>query len=385
MFLRFSAMPTKIFYLFNKIFIMKYKILIVDDESANLRVLERLLRQQCDVICAESGKDALELLQKHDVSLIISDQRMPGMSGIEFLKKAAQLRPHTVRIILTGYTDVSALVEAINSGVVYKYITKPWVNDDLQLAVTRALKHYEIKKTRHALELQNQRLYKRLKSAQEGFFYLVSEMLDFKDPHKNGHNRRTGSYALAVGKALNFEKPELENLALAAFLHELADFYIPSEYFFDKFTSMNEIPESIRDNFQKGLQLLEKVININEAAEILRYYHENWDGTGFPHNLAGEQIPLSARIVAVVDAYDELIMHHPLNPGLTPHEALARLELQAGKIFDPAIVEVFCRLKKANLNPENFQAEDGTSGEEPQAENRNYVEEPQYSSIPGVQ
>src|SRR5687767_320647 len=122
---------------------MSYKILIVDDEAANLRMLERLFRQEYSVITATSGAEALELLRLHDAALIISDQRMPSMTGIEFLKRSAEMRPHTVRIILTGYTDVNALVEAINSGVVYKYVTKPWVNEDLQLTVKRALQHYE--------------------------------------------------------------------------------------------------------------------------------------------------------------------------------------------------------------------------------------------------
>src|SRR5258708_15438430 len=94
---------------------MKYKILIVDDETANLRMLERLFRQEYEPITAESGEAALEMLNRFDVALIISDQRMPGMPGIEFLKKAAEMRPQTVRIILTGYTDVNDLVEAGNS------------------------------------------------------------------------------------------------------------------------------------------------------------------------------------------------------------------------------------------------------------------------------
>src|SRR5687768_16473800 len=109
---------------------MKYKILVVDDEPVNLRLLERLFRRTHDVISAASGTEALKMLEMHDVALIVSDQRMPGMTGIDFLKQAATLRPRTVRIILTGYTDVNYLVEAINSGVVYKYITKPWVNED---------------------------------------------------------------------------------------------------------------------------------------------------------------------------------------------------------------------------------------------------------------
>src|SRR2546421_10447496 len=103
---------------------MKHKILIVDDELANLRLLERLFQRSHQVVVATSGAEALKMLERHDIALIISDQRMPGMTGIEFLKRAAEIRPKTVRIILTGYTDINDLVAVINSGVVYKYITK---------------------------------------------------------------------------------------------------------------------------------------------------------------------------------------------------------------------------------------------------------------------
>lgn len=146
---------------------MTYKILVVDDEPANLRLLERLFRDNYNVITAESGEDALRLLEQNDVALMITDQRMPGMTGIELVKHAATLRPHLVRIILTGYTDVESLVEAINSGQVYKYVTKPWNNDDLRQTVTRALEHFKTNKARHELEMTNQRLVARLKEIQE--------------------------------------------------------------------------------------------------------------------------------------------------------------------------------------------------------------------------
>ena len=120
---------------------MKYKILFVDDESPNLRLLERLFRDSYELFTAESGARALEILAVHDIAVIISDQRMPEMTGIDFLKKAAEMRPQTVRIMLTGYTDAEALVEAINSGVVYKYLTKPWNNDELRNTLKRALQH----------------------------------------------------------------------------------------------------------------------------------------------------------------------------------------------------------------------------------------------------
>lgn len=141
---------------------MNYKIMIVDDEPANLRTLERLFRPDYQVVTAPSGAEALALLEQHDVALLISDQRMPAMTGTELMLKTVAVRPHMVKILLTGYTDVGALIDAINSGLVYRYLTKPWNNDDLRLTVTRALEHYEMMKSKHLLGMENQRLRARL-------------------------------------------------------------------------------------------------------------------------------------------------------------------------------------------------------------------------------
>jgi putative two-component system response regulator len=327
---------------------MKHKILIVDDEAANLRVLERLLHREHEIICAESGAEALELLRLHDVALIISDQRMPGITGIEFLKHAAEMRQHTVRLILTGYTDINALVEAINSGVVYKYVTKPWVNEDLQQTVKRALQHYETVKAQHELELQNERLHLQLRAAQEGFIKVLSEMLDFKAPDKRGHARRTKSYSVALGKAFNITTPELEHLALAAFLHEVVDFYVPNGFLSAALVLTSEGQEAMKQDFAKGLELLESFPGMTEVVSILSYYHEQWDGSGYPYNLQGEQIPLLTRIIAVADAYDEMTTRHSLKPDLSHAEALRFLKSNMGKRYDPEVVKAFYQLNSTS-------------------------------------
>jgi DNA-binding NtrC family response regulator len=146
---------------------MTYKILIVDDEPVNLRTLSRLLRENYDVITAESGDEALKLLHQHNFALLISDQRMPGMTGIELMKNTVALRPQMVKILLTGYTDVDALIESINCGLVYRYLMKPWNNDDLRLTVSRALEHYEATKSKHLLLMENARLRIRLNQISE--------------------------------------------------------------------------------------------------------------------------------------------------------------------------------------------------------------------------
>src|SRR5918911_5548557 len=160
---------------------MSYKIMIVDDEPANLRLLERLFRSDYTVVSAESGEEALRLLNQHEVALLITDQRMPGMTGIELLKQTVHTRPHMVRIILTGYTDVSALVEAINCGHVYKYVVKPWDNQELRVTVERALEHYETNRSRHELEQANRRLAARLKAMTGAVVRSFSEALEARD------------------------------------------------------------------------------------------------------------------------------------------------------------------------------------------------------------
>lgn len=349
---------------------MKHKILIVDDEAANLRVLGRILRQDTEVLCAESGADALEILRMHDVALIISDQRMPGMTGIEFLKQAAVMRQHTVRLILTGYTDINALVEVINSGVVYKYITKPWVNEDLQQTVKRALQHYETIKARYELGLQNERLQLRLRASQEGFIKVLSDMLDFKNPYKCGHARRTEGFAVAIGKALNFMPAELEQLSIAALLHEVVDFYLPGRFLSETIKSQNQ--EDVKHAFEKGLKLLDNFPEMTEVVTILRYYHEHWDGTGYPYNLKGEQIPLLTRIIAVANAFDEMTARNPAEPGLSYHEGLQYLKSSMAKRFDPDVVKVFCQIipNGQTINPDVYDEAGANLRSEHESENK---------------
>ena len=122
---------------------MRYTVLAVDDEPANLRMLERLFRRDYRVLTATTGQEALEILKREDVSLIITDQRMPGMTGTELLRQSLKANPQTVRIILTGYTDVDSLTEAINTTRVYKFVSKPWDPLALQTIVREALREHE--------------------------------------------------------------------------------------------------------------------------------------------------------------------------------------------------------------------------------------------------
>lgn len=159
---------------------MKHSILCVDDELDNVEALERLFRKKYQVYKATSGEEALKILAEHPVTVIISDQRMPNMTGVEFLTKSTVVRPDAIRILLTGYTDINSVIAAINSGQVYRYVTKPWDSVDLENAIDKAVERFEVgaelKETNAALRAANEEL-KSLDKVKSDFMMLVNHEL----------------------------------------------------------------------------------------------------------------------------------------------------------------------------------------------------------------
>ena len=162
---------------------MKHAILCVDDEIDNVDALERLFRRKYKVFKATSGPEALKIMEKSNVTVIISDQRMPDMTGVEFLAKSLDLQPDTIRILLTGYTDIDSVIDAINSGQIYRYVTKPWDPVDLSNAVDKAVERFELKEEVKEKNRQLQAAFNELKTlddAKSNFMYLVNH--DLKTP-----------------------------------------------------------------------------------------------------------------------------------------------------------------------------------------------------------
>ena len=323
---------------------MTFKILIVDDEAANLRLLERLFRSQFQVISASSGSQALELLSQHDVAIIISDQLMPGMTGIEFLKRTAEISPYTIRIILTGYTDVNALVEAINSRIIYKYVSKPWINEDLQQTVTRGLESYKANKRLHELSLNCDRLSARIQATKNGFLQFITEALNSRNIYAYAHARRTSDYAAAIAHRFNIESEELEQVSLAAFLHEINQLIIPDNCFSADLLCGNE-SQIGKLYTERGVRILASTDDMSQVALAIRHFEEQYDGAGKPEGLQGEQIPFCSRIISVANAYDEMTSSTDSRKGISHDEAIKNLRENAGHKFDPGIVDEFCELK----------------------------------------
>jgi putative nucleotidyltransferase with HDIG domain len=319
--------------------------MIADKEPADLRRLEKLFGSTHHVLYATSGEEALRLLEQHDVALLITDQRLPGMTGTELLEQAAELRPHMVRIILTAHADASALVDAINRGQVYRYATKPWGDEDMRLTVVRALQHYEVTRSRHEADETNKRLARRLQAMTRGVVRAIADTLEAKDRYVYGHARRVSGYASAIGRRMRLGVGALEQLSLAALLHDVGKISTPDSILLKPAALDEEERAVVRLHSERGARLLGAVPEMEEVAAAVRHHHENFDGTGYPEGLAGERIPLASRIIHVADAYDAMTSPRPFRDALDHEQAVRALECGAGSQFDPEVVAAFCGLE----------------------------------------
>lgn len=326
-----------------------HKLLIVDDETANLRLLERLFQSEYQCLTASSGADAIRLLEQHDVAILITDQRMPEITGLELLKRTAQLRPQMVRILLTGYTDVEALVEAINSGLVYMYISKPWNIDDLKLRVGRACEHYQNNKNRQALAGANQRLLLKLSEIKHGVVSALTEMLKTRDKHEYAHALRVRDYSTMIAAKLGLGEEQEEELSLAALLHDLGRIENSRIAVGSQPSALEQVTEA---HARCEAKLLHAIPELANVAEIIRSYQENYDGTGRPRGLKADQIPMPCRILRLADEYDQMILPRSA-PSMTHDEAMRFLTQRSGKQFDPRAIEVLAQLSPEDLDLQN--------------------------------
>lgn len=148
----------------------KIKILYVDDEVHNLQSFKATFRREYSIFIADSGAKGLEIFQNEDIDLILTDQRMPGMTGIEFLVEAQKINPEPIRILITGYSDINAVIDAINRGQVYRYLNKPWVEDELKATINSAFEVFTLRK-------ENKELIEKLERANDQLEFLLRQNL----------------------------------------------------------------------------------------------------------------------------------------------------------------------------------------------------------------
>ena len=313
---------------------MKYNLLFVDAKIENLELLKEAFIKNHAVYMATSGLEALDIVYNNDIDLIICDQDIPDIDGVELLRRTVKNYPEIIRILLTGSVDINKLITAINETKIHRYIRKPFVMEELELIVAKALGIYQ-------LHIDTQELALDLKEMFSGTINAITEALDAKDSFTFGRSKRVTYYILKTGQYLNIADAELSELELAGLLHDIGMIGI-SESLLNKPGNLTyEEYENVKKHVVLGVKILEDIKQLGSVVKIIAAHHERYDGKGYPYGLKGEEIPIGARIIAIADAYDGMASERAYRKGL-PHEiAIEEIKKGSGSQFDPQAVEGF--------------------------------------------
>lgn len=344
-------------------------VLCVDDEPHILSALRRCLRPEgWQVLDAAGGAQALELLTHEPVDLVISDMRMPGMDGAQLLEQVHARWPQTVRLLLTGHADTDAAVAAINRGRIFRYLSKPWDEQELRAAVGQGLKMRALEQETerlHALtQAQNAQLEQRVAERTEALAaanerlnsrYLTSikvfaGLIELRRERLAGHARRVADTARRLALAMGCAEPDAQLIFVAGLLHDIGLIGLPDALLDKPIArySGDEMANYVR-HAVLGEQALMPLDDMREVAILIRAHHERFDGRGGPDKLAGHAIPLGARILAIADAYDDLQQGTLADARMTPAEARTLMRLGRGTQYDPEVLDVF--LHEAQAEP----------------------------------
>lgn len=349
-------------------------ILIVDDEVNVLKAIMRLLHPlHYRILMATSGQDALDILRNNEVDLVISDMRMPHMDGATLLSHIHHGWPETVSLLLTGHADLGQTIAAINLGHIYRYIAKPWDDNELLSIVQQGLEKRALKRENARLlqvtAAQNQQLVEanhqledkvaqrtaeleqlvsfleitqqEVKTSFRNTVQVLANVLDMRFSDWGGHSQRVCSIAERLASASGLTPELIEDIAFAARLHDIGKLALPESLNTKAMLSMNraELNEFI-EHPALGQMVLLPIEELTRAGLLIRHQHENYDGTGFPHRSHGEAIALGARILAIAVDYDELQMGLILPHALSAEQAELFIRENAGKRYDPGLVSL---------------------------------------------
>ncbi|MBX2839349.1 MAG: response regulator [Gammaproteobacteria bacterium] len=353
-------------------------VLCVDDEESVLSSLKRALRKQpFTLLTANSGEEALTLMADNTVDLIISDMRMPSMSGVQLLSKVYDTWPDTVRILLTGYADMESTVSAINDCHIFRYLNKPWNNDGLLVAINSALEHKHLKdentalteltkkqnaellafnakleskvdeRTRELAEANDQlnQFYAELSDSYQSAIRVFAQLIELRESGTRHHSQKVAETCAKLSEVLTMSDAERSDLKNAALLHDIGKMSYSDDFMSTPYSKMT------KDEKQKyhthpgiGQAALLSIPALDNTGLIIRAHHERVDGTGFPDGLVGDSIPIPARIIAVAADFDDLQNGLLLDRPLSTAEALAYLKEKSGKHYDKSVVDAIINL-----------------------------------------
>lgn len=328
------------------------KVLVVDDEAYIREIICRKLGSDgyaCED--ADDAETALAKLSQDSYDCVLSDINMPGMDGIELLRRIRQADHDVAVIMITGAPDLDGALEAMRLGA-HDHLAKPLNLAHLALTVDRAIekkrlveenREYQRNLETMVLERTNQ-----LREANEelrrlfmGSIKALAQALEAKDEYTQGHSERVAEVSVGIAQYLSLGESEIHDIWLAGFLHDIGKIGIQEAVL----NKPGKLTASEWKCVQQHPVLAERILcpidELIEVIQIVRHHHERYDGSGYPDGVAGSEIPLGARILSVADAYDALTSKRPYRDALSHEDAIAVLEEAAGTQFDPVIVRAF--------------------------------------------
>ncbi len=355
------------------------KILIVDDEQGPRDSLRMILSPEHHVLQASSGIEAIECLRREPVDLMTLDLHMPGMNGQQLLRTVRNEFPQVEIVIITGCGSVESAAEGIRFGVC-DYLQKPFDVVQVSAAVERALARQRARgrltsfleqlgeavgRERDALAIlddvhRSGKVRARVSGLFEEcggraelstgaldrprtseFLEVLAETIEIKDRYMRGHARRVAFYASLMAERLSLASEELESVRFAAFLHDLGKVGVPTDLLLRAGALDPSERSLVEQHPEIGQRLLEPLAIPSAISSAVRHHHEWWDGTGYPDGLSGEKIPLAARIIGVVDAFDAMSSDRPYRRALDRALVSDELRRFSGIQFDPVIAKEF--------------------------------------------
>jgi response regulator RpfG family c-di-GMP phosphodiesterase len=335
-------------------------ILCVDDEEHILHALVRLFRnEQFQVLTATSAREGLAILkQKANIGLILSDQRMPEMSGTEFLHATAAIAPDASRMILTGYADIDTAIQAINKSGAICFQTKPWVVEELLQAVQEGLQRYQniqesgqykekLKETNSSLKArisqQTSTIREQFKTQRdshqymgESVVFLLVDLLNQRHRRLGKHSRTVAELSRSMAKALNLSQVQEEEIGRAALVHDIGLIGVSDRVFLNNMELLSgDDVTDYREHPARGQELIDTFDELQGIGQLVRHHHEAFDGSGFPDGLAGEDISLGGRIIHLAsfidNSYAQLIGKN------AKYQLSKKIASGLGTLFDPTL------------------------------------------------
>lgn len=360
-------------------------VLVVDDERGPRESLRMLLTPNHQVLTANSGVNALEVLKTEKVDVVTLDLNMPGIGGEELMRTIRDDHPHVEIIVITGCASLESAQEGIRRGIC-DYLQKPFDVVQVTAAVNRALTRGHARRglvqfmeelgdavggrdretRRILLDVQrSQKMRGRLGNLFDRhgqlelsqlehdpgrtleFLEVLAETIELNDSGMRGHARRVAFYAAMIADRLNLSVEDQERVRFAAFLHDLGKVGVPTDLMLRPAGLTAEERAIVEQHAVTGARLLEPLELPRAIPAAIRHHHERWDGSGYPDGLAGEEIPLISRVIAVADAFDAMSSQRPYRDALPRSVVVDEFERFSGSQFDPLIAKEFLAILEA--------------------------------------